>query len=77
MSKENDKNDEKKLIPRELTALLGLGIQLAATVTIFVFLGIWLDGQFNSSPWATIICSFLGVITGMYHFIKTVIQSDK
>jgi F0F1-type ATP synthase assembly protein I len=77
MAKENDKNDNKKIIPRELAAYLGLGIQLAATVTIFVFIGIWLDKKLDSSPWATIICSFIGVITGMYHFIKTVIQSGK
>ncbi len=55
----------------------GLGMQLAATVGVMVFIGYWLDNKFNTSPWLIIIFSFLGVFTGMYSFIKTVIKSDK
>lgn len=53
---------------------LGLGLQLAATVTIMVFIGVWLDGKFKTQPVFTIIFSFLGVISGLYNFIKTVLK---
>jgi len=56
---------------------LGLGLQLAVTVIVMVFLGIWLDGKFNSSPWLTVIFSFLGIAASLYNFIKTVLKSDK
>jgi F0F1-type ATP synthase assembly protein I len=62
---------------RELAPYLGLGLQLAATVVIMVFLGIWLDGKFDSGPYLTITCSALGVFTALYHFIKSVSKTGK
>lgn len=56
---------------------LGMGLQLAVTVVAMVFLGIWLDGKFNSSPWLTVTFSFLGIASALYNFIKTVLKSDK
>ena len=53
---------------------LGLGMQLAVTVTVMVFLGVWLDGKFKTEPLLTIICSFIGIAAGMYNFIKTVLK---
>jgi ATP synthase protein I len=54
---------------------LGLGTQLAVTVTAMTFLGIWLDKKYNTQPIFTIICSFLGVAAGIYNFIKTALKS--
>ena len=56
---------------------IGLGLQLALTVIVMVFLGIWLDGKFDTSPWLTITFSFLGIAAALYNFIKTVLKSDK
>ncbi len=72
----NDEGESKKIIS-ELTPYLGLGLQLAVTVTAMVFLGIWLDNKFDTSPILTIICSFLGVFAALYNFIKTVLKSGK
>jgi len=55
-------------------AYLGLGSQLAITVTAMVFLGVWLDGKFNTTPVLTVVFSFIGVAGGMYNFIKSVIK---
>ena len=56
---------------------MGLGMQLALTVTVMVFLGIWLDGKFDSSPILTIVFAFLGIFAGLYTFIKSVLKSGK
>lgn len=53
---------------------LGLGLQLAATVTIMVFIGVWLDGKFKTEPILTVVFSFLGIVSGLYNFIKTVLK---
>ncbi len=53
----------------------GLGLQLAATVAIMVFIGVWLDGKFKTEPIFTIVFSFLGIISGLYNFLKTVLKS--
>ncbi|MHA1988549.1 MAG: AtpZ/AtpI family protein [Promethearchaeota archaeon] len=69
------KNSQK--FYKEVGPYLGLGLQLALTVTILVFVGIWLDGQFDTQPILTIIFAFFGVFTGLYNFIKTVLKSGK
>lgn len=78
MENKNKKNfDNYNKIIREIAPYMGLGLQLAATVTIMVFLGIWLDKKFDTNPLLTIICSFLGVSAALYNFIKSVIKSEK
>ena len=57
---------------KDVAPYLGLGLQLAITVTVLVFLGIWLDGKFNTKPILTIVFAFLGVFAGLYTFIKSV-----
>ena len=75
---EGDKNDsEKDKILKEVTPYLGLGLQLAITVTAMSLLGVWLDGKFDISPILTISLSFLGVFAGMYNFIKSVTKTGK
>ncbi len=56
---------------------LGLGLQLAVTVIVMVFLGIWLDDKFSTKPWMTVIFSFLGIATALYSFLRSVLKSDK
>jgi F0F1-type ATP synthase assembly protein I len=61
----------------EVGPYLGLGTQLAATIVLMFFLGRWLDGQFDTHPILTIICSFFGGFAGVYNFIKTVLNMNK
>jgi len=72
-----DKNSSDSNLFKDYAPYLGLGIQLAATIVLMVFVGIWLDGKFNTSPYLTLLFSFLGIFTGMYHFIKSVTRLDK
>lgn len=62
---------------KDLGNYLGLGLQLALTVVVMVYVGIWLDEKFNTNPWLTVACSFLGIFAALYSFIKTVFKSDK
>jgi len=74
-SKKNDEsNDEDS---NSWTNYLGLGTQLAVTVVVMVLLGVWLDGKFSTKPILTVVFSFIGVIGGLYNFIKTTIKSEK
>lgn len=74
---QNDDGSDQKRKYGDIGNYLGLGLQLAVTVVGMVFLGIWLDGKFNTNPWMTIVCSFLGIFAALYSFIKTVIKSGK
>ena len=60
---------------KDVGPYVGLGLQLAVTVTVMVFIGIWLDGYFETKPILTVVFAFLGVFTGMYTFIKSVLKA--
>lgn len=47
-----------------------IGIQLAATVTLFVIGGYKLDEHYNRAPVFTTIGALLGMVAGFYNLIK-------
>jgi F0F1-type ATP synthase assembly protein I len=57
--------------------LFGSGIQLAASVVLMFFIGRWLDGLWNSTPWLMIVGLFFGFGAGLYNFIKIVSKVEK
>jgi len=56
---------------RSATPLLNAGIQMAVAVVAFLFLGRWLDGLWNTTPWLMLVGGFLGAAGGLYSFIRT------
>lgn len=48
----------------------GAGFQLAVTLVVFMFFGIWLDKRLGSSPWFVIICVFVGAAAGFYSLYR-------
>ncbi len=75
MKLEPDKIKGTSNFYKDVGPYVGLGLQLAVTVTVMVFLGIWLDGQFETKPILTIVFAFFGVFAGMYTFIKSVLKA--
>jgi ATP synthase protein I len=57
-----------------------IGITLVGTILIFLWIGMWLDGKFETSPWFTLILTFVGFAGGFYSFylnIKKMNSEDK
>mgnify|MGYP001380035839 CR=1 FL=1 len=50
----------------------GLGVQLAATIVIFFFIGYWLDGVFDTKPVLMLVFTFLGFVGAFYNFFLTI-----
>lgn len=50
----------------------GLGIQLAVTILIFLFIGIWLDKVFETKFIFTLILTLMGFGGGFYNFFLTI-----
>lgn len=74
---DKSKDDSLTNTYREVGPYLGLGLQLAATIVIMVLIGDWIDKKYGTSPLWTIITGFLGITTGMYQLIKTVLHLQK
>ena len=54
--------------------LFGSGIQLAAAVAVFFFVGRWLDGKLGTEPWLMLTGALAGAGGGLYSFIKTALK---
>ena len=76
MKLEPDKEKGASNFYKDAGPYIGLGIQLALTVTLMVFIGLWLDDQFETKPILTIVFAFLGVTAGMYTFIKSALRAE-
>jgi ATP synthase protein I len=50
--------------------IAGMGMDLAASVGVGALLGWWLDRRFDTTPWATIVCSTIGIVGGLVNFIR-------
>ena len=61
---------KKRSSNRSLFAYSTMGIQLAATVTIFVIGGYKLDQHYERTPVFITIGAFLGMGIGFYHLVK-------
>lgn len=57
---------------REVGPLLGIGTSLAVSVLVGVLVGRWADGRWGHEPLFTILGAMLGLVAGMYNFVRTV-----
>jgi ATP synthase protein I len=54
---------DKKLL-RMLAVLSTVGLTMVAATLIGLFLGLWLDRKFGTSPWLTAVFFLLGIFAG-------------
>ena len=50
------------------------GTQIAVTLLIGIFVGYKLDARFDSSPWGIVSGASLGIIVGLYGFLKRALK---
>jgi ATP synthase protein I len=67
-------NNSGRRWPKDLGAFLTLGLQLALSVVVFFFLGRWLDGVFDTSPWLMLTGAAVGITGGMIKFLRTAME---
>lgn len=72
-------NEEKKLgeIMQSAGPYMTLGLQMAAAVTVFLFIGKYADDRFGTKPWLMIVGIVFGFAGGMIKFFRTVIELGK
>lgn len=62
---------------RDAAPYLTLGVQLAATVLLLFFMGLWADGKLDTQPWLMLAGLMVGVGVGFYNFFKAVADLSK
>jgi F0F1-type ATP synthase assembly protein I len=56
---------------------LTMGMQLALSVVVFFFLGRWLDGVLETTPWLMMTGLALGIVGGFIKFFTTAISLSR
>jgi F0F1-type ATP synthase assembly protein I len=69
--------DRKVGSPSKGGDLAGLGFQLAGTIFLFLFVGRWLDGRFDTSPWLTMTFVFAGAGAAFYAMYRKLMAGQK
>jgi ATP synthase protein I len=54
----------------------GLGVQLAASILLFVWIGQWADRKFGTGGLLTIVAAFLGFGGTMFWLIRSLTRKD-
>jgi F0F1-type ATP synthase assembly protein I len=55
----------------------GLGLQLAASVLLFLAAGRWLDKRIGTDPYLTIVGAFVGASAGFYSLYVGLMKGQK
>lgn len=57
--------------------MAGMGLELAAAVAGFTFLGVWIDRRYDSEPWGVLICAAIGVVGGLFNFVRAAMAASR
>jgi ATP synthase protein I len=55
----------------------GVGVQFAAAIVLFFFLGRWLDGRLGTEPWLLILGVFVGAGAGFYSMYRKLVLDPR
>jgi ATP synthase protein I len=66
---------DKKLF-RMLAVLSTVGLTLVFATVIGLFIGLWLDKKFGTSPWLTAVFFLLGIVAGFRNLFVYARQSQ-
>lgn len=64
---------QRKTEPRaaaEVSRYLGLGLTMAASTALFLYLGSLVDRRLGTEPWLTLVGAFVGAAAGFYYMYR-------
>ncbi|MCS7053577.1 MAG: AtpZ/AtpI family protein [Ignavibacterium sp.] len=62
---------------KEVGPYLSIGVQLAATIVLMVFIGHWLDEKYSGNYLFTLIFAVVGILSGLYNLIRSLNYLEK
>jgi F0F1-type ATP synthase assembly protein I len=64
---------ERSGLSSEAGDMMGVGLQFAASILLFLFLGMWLDEKLGTAPWLLIAGVFIGGTAGFYSIYRRLV----
>lgn len=57
--------------------VLGVGLQFAGAILLFLFVGRWLDGVLGTDPWLLLIGVLVGASAGFYSLYRQLVIAPR
>jgi F0F1-type ATP synthase assembly protein I len=70
-----DAQDRGRRPPSSPRAFVGLGIEMAVSILVFMFIGYRLDVWLGSKPWLFLLGALVGVGIAFYSFFRRVLPA--
>jgi F0F1-type ATP synthase assembly protein I len=67
------RSDEERARAREAGRYLGVGLQFAGSIVLFLFIGYWLDQRLGTTPLLLIVGVFVGAGAGFYSLYRQLV----
>lgn len=71
------KRDRSRSTLGQIGSYLGIGLELAVFLLLFIFLGRYLDSRWGTEPWLLLTGAVVGFVAGFYNLIKTLSRLGK
>ncbi|MEX2572257.1 MAG: AtpZ/AtpI family protein [Gemmatimonadota bacterium] len=71
------RSEEQRTLAREAGAFLGIGIQFAGSIILFLFAGKWLDERLGTEPWLLLLGVFVGAAAGFYSLYRQLVIAPR
>lgn len=53
--------------------MMGVGLQFAASILLFFFLGRWADSRLGTEPWLLVVGVFVGLAAGFWSMYRRLV----
>lgn len=58
------RDEEQRPVASQAGEVLGVGLQFAGAIILFLFLGRWLDDRLGTEPWLLLVGVMVGAVAG-------------
>jgi ATP synthase protein I len=72
-----DDGKQQRGRPNEGAQFLGVGLQFAASIVLFLFIGQWLDQRLGTEPWLLLLGVFVGAGAGFYSLYRQLMTAQR
>lgn len=59
-----DEREQRRTTASSAGEVMGVGLQFAGAIVLFLFLGRWLDGKLGTAPWLLLLGVVVGAVGG-------------
>lgn len=73
----SERDAEHQRAMREVGRYTGFGLAWALSVLFFLLIGYWLDGQWGTLPWLTMLGAFVGAAGGFLSLYRGLTAAAK